>query len=105
MLYLDFHRDDYVMVGDVRIRYLRNKGRDSLAIEVTAPEGIKVIRGTPNVNTTAHGTLDGTLAEPPTLSTETHQSDSETYPTKTFTKNAIKSTAKTPNNNSAKHPA
>jgi hypothetical protein len=44
MLYLNLHRDDYVMIGDVRVRYLRNNGGKRIIVEVTSPDGTKITR-------------------------------------------------------------
>ena len=44
MLYVTLKLDDYIMVGDTRLRYTHNRASDSVSIEVLAPEGIRVTR-------------------------------------------------------------
>jgi len=44
MLYLDLQRDDYVMIGDIRVRYIKNKGQDSISVEVITPDGTELTR-------------------------------------------------------------
>ena len=44
MLFITLHRDDYVMIGDTRVRYVRNKGSNSFTIEIDTPEGVTITR-------------------------------------------------------------
>jgi hypothetical protein len=44
MLFVNLQRDDYVMIGDVRVRYVRNRGSKTFTIEILTPDGVPVTR-------------------------------------------------------------
>ena len=44
MLQLPLIREDYLMVDNICLRYTRNKGSNSIELEITSPDQVRVLR-------------------------------------------------------------
>jgi hypothetical protein len=52
-------RDDYIQIGDTRVRYTQNKGSNAITVQITPPEGVPITRGAQHEARLAQCAQDG----------------------------------------------